>query len=151
MIRSKEFLLDLDWEYSQKNINWTELSNLYSVAPLGNKEPKCLEEVFSNIMFKCFVSVTGKIIGVGRALADGVDCSYICDVAVLPAYQGKGIGRDIVKKIIELSKGHKKIILYSSPGTKSFYKKSGFNRMSTAMATFKNQNKALEAGLTNKT
>jgi ribosomal protein S18 acetylase RimI-like enzyme len=143
--------LDLNWEYSQKNIDWDELSNLYNLAPLGKKEPKNLEKVFSNSMFKCFVSDTEKIIGVGRALADGSDCSYICDVAVLPAYQGKGIGSDIVKKLIELSKGYKKIILYSSPGAESFYKKLGFNRMSTAMAIFEDQNQALEAGLTIKT
>ena len=143
--------MDLNWEYSQKNIDWDELSNLYNLAPLGKKEPKNLEKAFSNSMFKCFVSDTEKIIGVGRALADGSDCSYICDVAVLPAYQGKGIGSDIVKKLIELSKGHKKIILYSSPGAESFYKKLGFNRMSTAMAIFEDQNQALEAGLTIKT
>jgi GNAT superfamily N-acetyltransferase len=32
------------------------------------------------------------LIGVGRAVADGIDCSYICDVAVHPDFQGKGIG-----------------------------------------------------------
>ncbi|HIE58866.1 MAG TPA: GNAT family N-acetyltransferase [Hydrogenothermaceae bacterium] len=143
--------MDLDWEYSHKNISWEELSNLYSIAPLGKREPKNLEKVFSTSMFKCFVRDKGNIIGVGRALADGADCSYICDVAVLPTYQGRGIGGDIVKKLIELSKGHKKIILYSSPGAELFYKKLGFNRMSTAMAIFEDQNKALETGLTNKT
>jgi ribosomal protein S18 acetylase RimI-like enzyme len=140
-----------DWKYSQEDIDWQELSDLYRVAPLGVKPPEDLIKAFSNSMFKCFVFESGKLVGVGRALADGIDCSYICDVAVLPSYQGSKIGKSIVTKLVELSKDHKKIILYSYPGKESFYKKLGFKRMSTAMAIFENQEQALEFGLENKT
>lgn len=102
-------------------------------------------------MFKCFVYEDGKLVGVGRALADGVDCSYICDVALLPSHQGLGLGKQIVAKLVELSSGHKKIILYSVPGKESFYKKLGFKRMSTAMAIFENQAVAMERGYVNET
>jgi ribosomal protein S18 acetylase RimI-like enzyme len=144
-------LLNLEWHYSQKDIDWEELSQLYKIAPLGDKKPEDLEKAFSNSIYKCFVYESEKIVGVGRALADGIDCSYICDVAVLPDYQGLGIGKDIVAKLVELSKGHRKIILYSNPGKESFYKKLGFKRMSTAMAIFENQDQALEVGLINDT
>ena len=107
---------------------------LYALAPLGNKKPEDLKVAFSNSKFKCFISESQKLIGVGRALADGVDCSYICDVAVLPEYQGYGLGKEIVLRLVALSKGHKKIILYASPDKESFYKKLGFKRMNTAMA-----------------
>jgi ribosomal protein S18 acetylase RimI-like enzyme len=143
--------LNLVWHYSQNDIDWEELSQLYKIASLGNKKPKDLEKAFSNSIYKCFVYESEKIVGVGRALADGIDCSYICDVAVLPDYQGLGIGKDIVSKLVELSKGHRKIILYSNPGKESFYKKLGFKRMSTAMAIFANQDQALKAGLINDT
>ncbi|MCF6338633.1 MAG: GNAT family N-acetyltransferase [Gammaproteobacteria bacterium] len=142
-------LLKLEWLYSQNEIDWEKLSDLYKVAPLGNKSPEDLEKAFSNSMFKCFVFDDEKLIGVGRGLADGIDCSYICDVAVLPDYQGAGIGKDIVLNLVELSKGHKKIILYAYPGKELFYKKLGFKSMNTAMAIFKNQNHAIELGLVN--
>ncbi|GIK58269.1 MAG: hypothetical protein BroJett015_39320 [Chloroflexota bacterium] len=87
------------------------------------------------------------MIGAGRALADGVDCSYICDVAVHPDYQGQGIGKAIVSRLMELSQGHRKIILYAAPGKEPFYRKLGFRRMKTAMAIFQNQAHALEQGL----
>jgi ribosomal protein S18 acetylase RimI-like enzyme len=90
-------------------------------------------------------------VAAGRALADGVDCSYICDVAVHPDFQGQGLGKDIVSKLCQLSSGHKKIILYSVPGKESFYKSLGFKRMSTAMAMFAEQDRALQAGLINGT
>lgn len=143
--------MELEWQYSQDGINWKELADLYKIAPLGNKQPTDLEMAFTNSMFKCFVFESGNLVGVGRALADGIDCSYICDVAVLPHYQGTGIGKSIVSKLVELSREHKKIILYSYPGKESFYKKLGFKRMSTAMAIFENQDQAIEWGLVNDT
>ena len=143
--------MQLEWQYSQDYIDWEELSDLYKIAPLGDKLPEDLKKAFSNSMFKCFVFDSENLVGVGRALADGIDCSYICDVAVLPNYQGSGIGKSIVAKLVELSKGHKKIILYSNPGKESFYKKLGFKRMSTAMAIFEDQEQAFELGLVNET
>jgi ribosomal protein S18 acetylase RimI-like enzyme len=148
---SKETTLELEWVYSQDAVDWNELSNVYRVAPLGEKAPEDLKKAFTNSMFKCFLYDQGKLVGVGRGLADGVDCSYICDVAVIPSHQGLGLGKSIVLKLVELSKGHKKIVLYSYPGKEDFYKKLGFKRMSTAMAIFENQPQALEWGLVNET
>jgi ribosomal protein S18 acetylase RimI-like enzyme len=133
-----------EWIYSLENMDWNELSHLYLIAPLGQKSPSDLQISFSNSMFKCFVYDAGKLIAAGRALADGVDCSYICDVAVHPDYQGKGLGKQIVTKLVEFSKNHRKIILYAALGKEPFYRKLGFKRMTTAMAIFKNQAQALE-------
>lgn len=55
----------------------------------------------------------------------------------------------IVARLVELSRGHKKIILYAVPGKESFYKKLGFKRMSTAMAIFEDQAVAMERGYVN--
>ena len=87
----------------------------------------------------------------GRALADGVDCSYLCDIALLPSHQGIGLGQQIVSKLVDLSRGHKKIILYALPGKEPFYKRFGFKRMKTAMAIFENQAQALERGYVDET
>ena len=139
--------MNFEWIHSQENLDWEELSRLYLVAPLGNKSPADLKTVFTNSMFRCFVYDSGKLVAVGRALADGKDCSYICDVAVHPDYQGIGLGKQVVSKLVEFSKGHKKIILYAVPGKEPFYKKLGFKRMRTAMAIFEDQHQALAIGL----
>jgi len=136
-----------EWIYSLESVDWEELSSLYLAAPLGHKDPSDLKIAFSNSMFKCFVYDSGRLIAVGRALADGRDCSYICDVAVHPSYQGLGLGKEVVTKLVNFSKDHKKIILYAAPGKEPFYRKLGFKRMATAMAIFKNQAQALENGL----
>lgn len=139
--------MEFEWMYSDEKMEWNELSHLYLIAPLGQKSPADLQKSFSNSMFKCFVYESGKLVAAGRALADGVDCSYICDVAVHPEYQGQGLGRQVVMKLVEFSKDHRKIILYAALGKEPFYLKLGFKRMATAMAIFKNQAQALENGL----
>lgn len=143
--------MQLEWKETPEGVDWQELSALYLAAPLGEKNPADLEKAFSNSMFRLFVYDSGRLVGVGRALADGADCSYICDVAVLPTHQGIGLGKEIVSKLIALSADHKKILLYSVPGKESFYRRLGFRRMTTAMAIFENQSSALERGLVNET
>ena len=139
--------MNFEWSYSDKGLDWDELSTLYRIAPLGQKDPSDLKISFSNSMFKCFVYDSGRLIAAGRALADGKDCSYICDVAVHPSYQGQGLGKAVVSKLVDLSKDHKKIILYAAVGKEPFYRKLGFKRMATAMAIFRNQAQALANGL----
>jgi ribosomal protein S18 acetylase RimI-like enzyme len=134
-----------------EEIDWNELSRLYLIAPLGNKKPEDLKIVFSNSMFACFAFDADKLVGAGRVLADGIDCAYICDMAVHPDYQGMGIGKAILSDLVDHSRQHRKIILYAVPGKEPFYRKFGFKRMTTAMAIFENQAGALERGLVDET
>jgi len=143
--------MNITLKYDQSEIDWCELTELYRIAPLGEKNPEDLKLTFSNSMFKCFAYDGNKIVGVGRALADGRDCSYICDIAVHPEYQGIGLGKKIIQSLVDQSDGHKKIILYSNPGKEGFYKKLGFKKMNTAMAIFQNEAAMLENGTLSKT
>ena len=138
--------MPLLWSDSIADLDWDELAALYRAAPLGNKNPAGLQTAFSNSRFHCFVRDGDKLVGAGRALADGVDCSYICDVALLPSHQGRGLGQQIVARLVELSSAHKKIILYAVPGKEPFYHRLGFRRMRTAMAIFDDQALALQRG-----
>ena len=52
-------------------IDWQDPSHLYSIAPLGKKPAELLQTAFNNSTFTYFVYDDKKLIGVGRALADG--------------------------------------------------------------------------------
>jgi ribosomal protein S18 acetylase RimI-like enzyme len=137
----------LAWSHSIDNLDWEELSALFEACPpMGNKRAADLRVAFGNSMFRCFVHDEGKLVAVGRALADGVYTAYIGDIAVLPAYRGLGVGKAIVTELLRLSAGHKKIILYSVPGSEAFYRKFGFRGMRTAMAIFEHQDVAMQRG-----
>jgi len=138
--------MTLEWKHTAGAVDWQELSNLYRLAPLGDKPPRLLQTVFGNSLFKCFVYEGGALVAAGRALADGADCAYICDIAVMPSHQGTGLGKQVVQHLVDASRGHNKIILYAVPGREPFYRKFCFLRMKTAMAIFQNQQQQLERG-----
>jgi len=135
------------WVDNYKTINWQDLSHLYSIAPLGDKPAEMLQTAFTNSAFTHFVYDDTLLIGVGRALADGVDSAYLCDIAIHPDYQGMGLGKAITQKLLDSLKGYNKIILFANIGKESFYEKLGFSKMTTAMAIFKHQHIAIQKGL----
>ena len=138
----------IEWTTKIDSVDWGELSELYRIAPLGNKSGEWLQTAYTNSLFKFLARDAGKIVAAGRAVADGVDCSYLCDIVVHPAYQGKGLGRELMQRLVSASKGHRKIILYAVPGREPFYEKFGFRRMKTAMAIFADPERAAGDGYT---
>ena len=74
---------------------------------------------------------TGKAIGMGRIISDGASDAYIQDIVVLPEYRGQGIGKQLVKTLLDccLSKGITWIGLISEPGQDGFYSSLGFKTM----------------------
>lgn len=129
------------------SVDWHELSELYRIAPLGDKPPERLATVFRNSMFCCFVHAGTVLVGAGRALADGLDAAYLADIAVHPDHQGTGLGREVVLRLVEQCRGHRKITLYANPGTENFYRRLGFLPMTTAMAIWHDPAAAIAAGL----
>ena len=138
----------IHWTQSTDAVDWDELSELYRIAPLGTKSGEWLRTAYGNSMFKCVAFDDGKLVAAGRAVADGVDCSCLCDIVVHPGYQGAGLGKALIGTLVELSAGHRKIILYAVPGREPFYEKFGFRRMTTAMAIFADPDKAAADGYT---
>lgn len=138
---------DYRWVEGADGISWEGLSQLYRIAPLGNKPPDALALVYSHSMFVRFVYAGDQLVGAGRALADGLDCAYIADVAVHPDHQSRGLGSEIIRRLTEAARGHKKIILYANPGTEGFYRKLGFLPTNTAMAIWDHPESAIRSGV----
>src|SRR5262245_46548378 len=136
-----------DWSEHTGAVDWGELSNLYRIAPLGEKPPEILREVFTRSMIRCFVRADDTLVGAGPASDDCHDCAYIADLAVHPGHQGHGLGSAIVRRIVARAEGHKKVILYANPGTEPFYARFGFLPMNTAMAIWSDSGAAIAAGL----
>lgn len=60
---------DYRWVYEVAAVDLAELSQLYRIAPLGEKPPDALATVFGNSRFACFVYAGDVLVGAGRALA----------------------------------------------------------------------------------
>lgn len=71
------------------------------------------------------------LIGYIDCVSNGVTDAYIQDLMVRPDYQGRGIGTDLMKKMIDYLK-NKHIYMISvvfDESLKAFYKKFGFYNM----------------------
>jgi GNAT superfamily N-acetyltransferase len=135
------------WVYDCAVVDWSELSELYRAAPLGDKPPEALTTVFSASRYVCFVYAGESLVAAGRALADGLDCAYIADVAVHPDHQGQGLGKQVIRELVRRATGHRKILLYANPGVEGFYASLGFLPMNTAMAIWSDPEQAIDSGL----
>jgi len=73
-----------------------------------------------------------KVVGMGRLVGDGFMICYIQDVIVLPEFQGAGIGRAIVEKLIAyvnnngLPNTNIAVGLFAAKGKEDFYRKLSF-------------------------
>ena len=123
----------LTFSSDTNTINWDKAARIFELAPLGTREPVKLKRAFENSFSKIFVYNDEKLIGLARAISDGEYQAAIYDVALLPDFQSKGIGKQIIEKLIE-TLPVENIILYAVPGKDRFYKKCGFKKMLTAYA-----------------
>lgn len=136
----------LQWSPDTEGLDWAELEALYLAAPLGNKSAAHLKTVFGNSRYAWFAREAGRLVAAGRALADGADAAYLCDIAVMPSHQGTGLGRQVVERLLADTRGHKKILLYSVPGKEDFYRRLGFLPLATARAIFADREGAIRSG-----
>ena len=106
-------------------------ARLYQIAGWVDENDECL---FLGAALKnsCAVCAAwddgGALVGMGRALGDGVSDAYIQDVVVDPAFRRRGVGGAIVRTIVaELRRrGVDWIGLVGEPGTEEFYRSLGF-------------------------
>lgn len=136
----------IEWRQSIDDVDWQELADLIRAAPLGDKTPDFLRTVFTNSLYRAFAREDGCLVAAGRALSDGADVAYLGDIVVLPSHQGRGLGGQLIRGLLERVRHHRKILLYAVPGKEPLYRKYGFRRMTTAMAVFEDPEVKIEQG-----
>jgi len=72
--------------------------------------------------------VKGSLVGLGNAISDGSLVVYYPHMLVLPEFQGRGIGRQLMKRLMKRYRGFHQHILVAEGKAVSFYRKCGFKR-----------------------
>lgn len=139
--------MEIKVQYNCLNIDWNNVCEILKKVGMGYFDGEVHKKAFENSEVVVFVFDEDKLIGFGRAISDGTFQGAIYDVAILPEYQGKGIGKLIINIIIETIP-QCNFILYASPGKEQFYEKLNFRKMKTGMALFKNAEKMQIRGFT---
>lgn len=68
-----------------------------------------------------------KVIGLINAISDGVLCAHIPLVEVLPQYRSKGIGKELVSRMLAKLKKFYGVSLICDEGLQSFYTRFGMS------------------------
>ena len=112
--------------------NVEEYNYLFDIVGWGSYPVEISKKALSNNIYSVSIYDNDNIIGYGRLIGDGIIFLYIHDIMVKPEYQGKGLGKTIMQKLLskveELRKENPDLLLYlgASKGKEDFYRKCGF-------------------------
>jgi len=128
--------MELHYQNNCKNIDWEKVRTLLQEVGMSFTDTDTHRLSFEKSYSVVFVfDNNSKMIGMGRSISDGVRQAALYDIVVNPAYQGYGIGKEIVSRLMADTPGCN-YILYASPGKEDFYRKLGFRKMKTGMILF---------------
>ncbi|MDD5208002.1 MAG: GNAT family N-acetyltransferase [Elusimicrobiales bacterium] len=99
----------------------------------GDK-PALLKKIIKGSHCFAVAETADRIIGMGRAISDGVSDAYIQDMAVLDTERGSGAGSALLKAIMKRLKkdGVKWVGLIAQDNSEYFYRKAGFKTLAKA-------------------
>lgn len=119
------------------------VETLSTLVPVTLSEKEMIEVFRERLgVWHMFIAVEdGKVIGTAsvhferKFYRGGRRVAHIEDVAVLPSYQGKGVGRLLMQKLEQLAKNKDcyKAILDCAEHNVAFYEKLGYRRQENQM------------------
>jgi len=89
-----------------------------------------LAEAIQNSWYAISIYYLNDLIGFGRVIADGVHHALIVDLIIHPDYQGKGLGSELLDRLVQKCKNNKirDIQLFAAKNKFEFYEKLGFQK-----------------------
>ncbi|KAL9225827.1 hypothetical protein vseg_001707 [Gypsophila vaccaria] len=115
---------------SATNLNLDHLNKVFVSVGFPRRDPDKIRLALSHTDSLVWAehATTQKPVAFARATGDGVFNAIIWDVVVDPTYQGIGLGKAVVERVINelVSKGVCNIALYSEPRVLGFYRPLGF-------------------------
>ena len=95
----------------------------------GMDQKRINDLIRGSFLFAVAIDITtGKAVGMGRVISDGVADAYIQDLVVLAKWRNLDVGKMILETLLEECRSRKItwIGLIAQPGTDAFYKSLGF-------------------------
>jgi GNAT superfamily N-acetyltransferase len=117
------------------DIGLDAMIELYVDSTLGERRPVDDRERMGRMLEEADLVLTawdgGKLVGISRSITDWVYCTYLSDLAVRADYQGRGIGKELVRRTREATP-QATVILLAAPKAVDYYPKIGMTRHESA-------------------
>src|ERR1700733_6722859 len=84
-------------------------------------EPDRIRRMLAEADILVTARVGGLLVGISRAISDFSYCTYLADLAVDVAFQGRGIGRELIRRTHEASGLDTALILLAAPAARTYY------------------------------
>jgi predicted N-acetyltransferase YhbS len=102
-----------------------EFLDVLERSTLAERRPVNEPETIRTMLEQASLIITardgGKLVGISRALSDFSFCTYLSDLAVDQAYQGQGIGRELIRLTHETAGLKTTLILLAAPKARTYY------------------------------
>ncbi len=106
-------------------------TNLRVYAGMQPYPPEDVEKALKGTLFSVVVWDGEEPVAIARVVGDGRVVFFIKDVVVHPDWQGRGIGRAVMERVMAYVERegapNAYVGLMSTPGKESFYEKFGFH------------------------
>jgi len=91
-------------------------------------DPDAIAAMLANADIIVTARAEGLLVGVSRAITDFAFCTYLSDLAVDAAFQGKGIGRELIRLTQAAAGPQTGLILLAAPKAQTYYPHIGFSK-----------------------
>lgn len=125
-------MIDIEINPDLDAINWNRIRDLFQIVEWGTRDVNEIKDAFVQSSYVCIAMDGDDVVGFGRSMDDGRYYAMLVDVVIDPRYQGKGIGKSIVKTLRTSLKGYEFITLTAAPQKHEFYSKIGWERQKSA-------------------
>ncbi len=92
------------------------------------REPDRISAMLKHADLIITARLNGLLIGISRAITDFSYCTYLSDLAVDVQYQGKGIGRELIRQTHLAAGLDTALILLSAPKAQTYYPHIGMKQ-----------------------
>lgn len=72
--------------------------------------------------------VDGRLVGIARTITDYSFATYLSDLAVDEAHQGRGIGRELIRRTQEIAGKQAMLVLIAAPQAETYYPHVGLEQ-----------------------
>ncbi|MEO9966882.1 MAG: GNAT family N-acetyltransferase [Reichenbachiella sp.] len=116
----------------EKDLKVSEFKDVLIRSTLGERRPiessGRLKKMLGNGNLIATARRNGMLIGIARSLTDFSFCTYLSDLAVDEAFQGMGIGKELIR-LTKLAAPEARLILHAAPDAAAYYPKIGMRTL----------------------
>lgn len=123
----------------EPNLSVEEFIDVLVRSTLAERRPvddrRAIRLMLANADVILTARLDGLLIGISRAISDFAFCTYLADLAVDVAHQGRGIGRELIRRTHLEAGLDTTLILLSAPKAQTYYPHIGMTKHESCWIT----------------